>query len=56
MSEYQYYEFLAIDRPLTAEEMKDLEIRGHHTNFQLILFGFLISYTWPSLFQIKFDF
>jgi len=22
MSEYQYYEFLAVDRPLTAEEMK----------------------------------
>ena len=23
MSEYQYYEFLAIDRPLTSKEMKD---------------------------------
>jgi hypothetical protein len=24
MSEYQYYEFLAIDRPLTADEMEEL--------------------------------
>jgi len=24
MSEYQYYEFLAIDRPLTADEMAEL--------------------------------
>jgi hypothetical protein len=24
MSEYQYYEFLAIDRPLTEDEMKVL--------------------------------
>ncbi len=26
MSEYQYYEFLAIDRPLTSEEMSDLRL------------------------------
>jgi len=27
MSEYQYYEFQAIDRPLTVSQMK--ELRGH---------------------------
>lgn len=34
MSEYQYYEFLAIDRPLTAEEMaalRALSTRAHIT-------------------------
>ncbi len=34
MSEYQYYEFLAIDRPLTSEEMsalRALSTRAHIT-------------------------
>jgi len=34
MSEYQYYEFLSIDRPLTSEEMsalRDLSTRAHIT-------------------------
>ncbi|MDD5206326.1 MAG: hypothetical protein PHS17_12940, partial [Desulfobacterales bacterium] len=34
MSEYQYYEFLAIDRPLTAEEtdaLRALSTRAHIT-------------------------
>jgi len=26
MSEYQYYEFLAIDRPLTEDEMEELRV------------------------------
>jgi hypothetical protein len=28
MSEYQYYEWLAIDRPLNAEALNDLLIRA----------------------------
>ena len=30
MSEYQYYEFQAIDRPLTAEQMTHLRSRHDH--------------------------
>jgi hypothetical protein len=28
MSEYQYYEFVAIDKPLTREEMAELRSRS----------------------------
>ena len=33
MSEYQYYEFQAIDRPLTVEEMQIL--RGYSTRARI---------------------
>jgi hypothetical protein len=44
MSEYQYYEFLAIDRPLTAEEMKDL--RALSTRAQITPVSFTNEYHW----------
>ncbi|MBU4035123.1 MAG: hypothetical protein KKA35_01720, partial [Proteobacteria bacterium] len=46
MSEYQYYEFLAIDRPLTPEEMselRDLSTRAHITPV-----SFTNEYNWGS--------
>lgn len=47
MSEYQYYEFLAIDRPLTSEEMsalRDLSTRAHITPV-----SFTNEYHWGDL-------
>lgn len=44
MSEYQYYEFLAIDQPLTAEEMKDL--RALSTRAQITPVSFTNEYHW----------
>ena len=41
MSEYQYYEFLAVDRPLSAEEMAELPLsdsrpdHAHHLRQRL---------------------
>lgn len=44
MSEYQYYEFLAIDRPLTAEEMEDL--RALSTRAHITPVSFTNEYHW----------
>jgi hypothetical protein len=33
MSEYQYYEFRAIDRPLTAREMAELRSYSTRANY-----------------------
>ena len=44
MSEYQYYEFLAIDRSLTAEEMKDL--RALSTRAHITPVSFTNEYHW----------
>lgn len=44
MSEYQYYEFLAIDRPLTSEETKDL--RKLSTRAQITPVSFINEYNW----------
>jgi hypothetical protein len=44
MSEYQYYEFLAIDRPLTAEEMADL--RALSTRADITPVSFTNEYNW----------
>ncbi len=38
MSEYQYYEFLAIDRPLTSEEMADLRALSTRANITPVSF------------------
>ena len=38
MSEYQYYEFQAIDRPLTQEQMA--ELRGYSTRAQITATSF----------------
>jgi hypothetical protein len=44
MSEYQYYEFLAIDRPLTSEEMLDL--RALSTRAHITPVSFTNEYNW----------
>jgi hypothetical protein len=46
MSEYQYYEFQAIDRPLTAEEMSKL--RTYSTRARITPTGFSNHYSWGS--------
>ncbi len=47
MSEYQYYEFLAIDRPLTAEEMADL--RAISSRAHITPVSFTNEYQWGDL-------
>ena len=44
MSEYQYYEFLAIDRPLTADEMAAL--RDLSTRADITPVSFTNEYNW----------
>ncbi len=46
MSEYQYYEFLAIDRPLTPAEMRVL--RSYSTRARITPTGFVNEYNWGS--------
>jgi hypothetical protein len=46
MSEYQYYEFLAIDRPLTRKQMG--ELRGYSTRARITPSGFVNEYQWGS--------
>lgn len=38
MSEYRYYEFLAIDRPLTEDEMTDLRRFSSRAHITLVSF------------------
>jgi hypothetical protein len=44
MSEYQYYEFQAIDRPLTAREMD--ELRSYSTRARITATSFVNEYSW----------
>jgi len=44
MSEYQYYEFQAIDRPLTEKEMVDL--RSYSTRARITPRSFVNDYSW----------
>lgn len=60
MSEYQYYEFMAIDRPLTLDETKAL--RALSTRAQITPVSFINEYNWGSfkgdpdkLMQLYFD-
>jgi hypothetical protein len=46
MSEYQYYEFQAVDRPLTAEEMRVL--RSYSTRATITSTRFTNHYEWGS--------
>jgi len=46
MSEYQYYEFQAIDRPLTAHELG--ELRAHSTRAHITSTSFTNDYAWGS--------
>lgn len=47
MSEYQYLEFLALDRPLTAREMDNL--RSISTRAQITPVSFINEYSWGGL-------
>ncbi len=46
MSEYQYYEFRAMDRPLTQEQMG--ELRAYSSRAQITPRGFVDAYNWGS--------
>jgi len=46
MSEYQYYEFQAVDRPLTDREM--VELRSHSTRARITPTSFVNDYSWGS--------
>jgi hypothetical protein len=46
MSEYQYYEFQAIDRPLSAKEMS--ELRSYSTRARITVTSFVNHYEWGS--------
>ena len=46
MSEYQYYEFQAIDRPLTAKEISKL--RSYSTRARITPTSFVNHYSWGS--------
>jgi hypothetical protein len=46
MSEYQYYEFQAIDRPLTKSEMADL--RSYSTRALITATSFVNEYSWGA--------
>ncbi len=47
MSEYQYYEFVAIDRPLTRTEME--ELRSRSSRATITPTSFVNEYNWGSL-------
>ncbi|MBI5967184.1 MAG: hypothetical protein HY882_04935 [Deltaproteobacteria bacterium] len=44
MSEYQYYDFQAIDRPLTEKEMQ--ELRSYSTRARITPTSFVNDYSW----------
>ena len=46
MSEYQYYEFQAIDRSLTAKEMS--ELRSYSSRARITPTSFVVDYAWGS--------
>ncbi|MFI9642538.1 hypothetical protein ACIG87_21175 [Micromonospora sp. NPDC051925] len=46
MSEYQYYEFLAVDRPLTASQLE--EVRSLSTRARITPTSFVNSYHWGN--------
>jgi hypothetical protein len=46
MSEYQYYEFQAIDRPLTEQEMR--ELRSYSTRARITPTSFINDYSWGN--------
>ncbi|MHB8619935.1 MAG: hypothetical protein ACYDAG_10235 [Chloroflexota bacterium] len=46
MSEYQYYEFLAIDRPLSADEMG--ELRALSTRAEMTPWSLVNTYNWGN--------
>jgi hypothetical protein len=51
MSEYQYYEFQAIDKPLTAKQMA--ELRSYSTRAQITPASFINEYNWATSREIR---
>jgi len=47
MSEYQYYEFVAIDKPLTREQMA--ELRSRSSRATITATSFVNEYHWGDL-------
>ena len=47
MSEYQYYEFLAIDKPLTPKQMAELRARSSRASITPT--SFVNDYQWGNL-------
>ena len=47
MSEYQYYEFVAVDRPLTPDEQR--ELRAVSTRGRITASSFVNDYQWGDL-------
>ena len=47
MSEYQYYQFQAIDRPLTDRQMR--ELRAISTRAEITPTSFVNEYQWGNL-------
>ena len=58
MSEFQYYEFVALDRPLTREQMQ--EVRRWSTRAEITATRFVNTYEWgdfkgePSKLMMKY--
>ena len=46
MSEYQYYEFQAVDRPLSSKEMATL--RSYSTRARITPASFVNDYSWGT--------
>jgi hypothetical protein len=46
VSEYQYYEFVAIDRPLSARQLD--EVRALSTRAQITPTSFVNTYEWGN--------
>jgi len=46
MSEYQYYEFQAVDRPLSAKEMS--ELRSYSSRARITPTSFVVDYAWGN--------
>jgi hypothetical protein len=44
MSEYQYYEFQAVDRPLTNEQIR--ELRRYSSRAEIAATAFIVEYNW----------
>lgn len=46
MSEYQYYEFVAVDQPLTSKQQA--ELRKHSSRATITASSFINEYHWGS--------
>ena len=46
MSEYQYYEFLAVDRPLTRKQME--QVRQYSSRAEITSTSFVNEYNWAD--------